>query len=78
MKFAVSIPNPLFRKLNQLARWSGRCRSELFRAALEEYVERHGLPELTEAMDRVCSEVGDQGDAFVGDAGRQVLENTEW
>jgi hypothetical protein len=29
-------------------------------------------------MDRVCTEVGDQEDAFVSDAGRQVLENTEW
>jgi uncharacterized protein len=45
---------------------------------LGEYVERHWLPDLTEAMDRVCTEVGDQGDAFVSDAGRQVLENTEW
>ena len=29
-------------------------------------------------MDRVCVEVGDQQDAFVSAAGRQVLENTEW
>jgi metal-responsive CopG/Arc/MetJ family transcriptional regulator len=78
MRFAVSISGPLFRKLNQLARRSGRSRSELFRTALGEYVERHWLPDLTEAMDRVCTEVGDQRDAFVSDAGRQVLENTEW
>jgi hypothetical protein len=29
-------------------------------------------------MDRVMADVGDEVDAFVSAAGRQVLEHTEW
>ncbi len=39
---------------------------------------RHAPDEVTDAMDRVIAEVGDQQDAFVSAAGGQVLENTEW
>ena len=78
MKTAVSIPDEVFEKVERLARRAGRSRSEVFSAALAEYVARHAPDEVTEAMDRVWAEVGDQGDGFVGAAGRQVLENTEW
>lgn len=47
-------------------------------STLAEYVARHAPDEVTEAMDRVCAEVGDQVDAFISAAGRQVWENTEW
>lgn len=78
MKTAVSIPDEVFEKVERLARRAGRSRSEVFSAALAEYVARHAPDEVTEAMDRVCAEVGDQRDAFVSAVGRQVLENTEW
>lgn len=78
MKTAVSIPDEVFEKVERLARRAGRSRSEVFSAALAEYVARHAPDEVTEAMDRVCADMGDQGDAFVSAAGRQVLENTEW
>lgn len=78
MKTAVSIPDEVFKKIERLARRAGRSRSEVFSAALAEYVARHAPDEVTEAIDRVCAEVGDQRDAFVGVAGRRVLENTEW
>ncbi len=78
MKTAVSIPDEVFAKIERLARRAGRSRSEVFSAALAEYVARHAPDEVTEAMDRVVVEVGDQIDAFVGAAGRQVLEHTEW
>jgi metal-responsive CopG/Arc/MetJ family transcriptional regulator len=78
MKTAVSIPDVVFEKIERLARRAGRSRSEVFSAALAEYVARHAPDEVTEAMNRVCAEVGEQHDAFVGAAGRRVLENTEW
>jgi antitoxin MazE6 len=78
MKTAVSIPDEVFEKVERLARRAGRSRSEVFSAALAEYVARHAPDEVTDAMDRVIAEVGDQQDAFVSAAGRQVLENTEW
>jgi len=78
MKTAVSIPDDVFEKVERLARREGRSRSEVFSAALAEYVARHAPDEVTEAMNRVCGEIGEQQDAFVAAAGRRVLERTEW
>jgi predicted DNA-binding protein len=78
MKTAVSIPDEVFEKVERLARRAGRSRSEVFSAALSEYVARHAPDEVTDAMDRVIADLGDQQDAFIRAAGRQVLENTEW
>jgi metal-responsive CopG/Arc/MetJ family transcriptional regulator len=78
MKTAVSIPDEVFEKVERLARRAGRSRSEVFAAALAEYVARHAPDEVTEAMDRFCADTGDQEDGFVSAAGRRILENTEW
>ncbi len=78
MKTAVSIPDEVFEKVERLARRARRSRSEVFSAALREYVARHAPDEVTEAMNRVCEQVGDQHDGFVAAAGRRVLENAEW
>ncbi len=80
MKTAVSIPDDVFDRVERLARGAGRSRSEVYSAALVEYIARHAPDEITDAMDRVCEEVGAEaeGDAFVAAAGRRVLERTEW
>lgn len=78
MKTAVSIPDEVFEKVERLARRAGRSRSEVFSAALAEYVARHAPDEVTDAMDRVVAKIGDQQDPFVDAVGRKVLENTEW
>jgi metal-responsive CopG/Arc/MetJ family transcriptional regulator len=78
MKTAVSIPDDVFKKVERLARREGRSRSEVFSAALAEYVARHAPDEVTDAMNRVCAEVGEQHDGFVTAAGRRVLERSEW
>jgi metal-responsive CopG/Arc/MetJ family transcriptional regulator len=78
MKTAVSIPDEVFEKAERLARRSKRSRSELFSAALSEYLARHAADEVTEAMDRVCADLGGQEDTFVTGASRRVLERSEW
>lgn len=78
MKTAVSIPDEVFQKVERLARRGGRSRSEVFSAALIEYVARHAPDEVTDAMNRVCADVGDQSDAFVRTAGRRALKSIEW
>ena len=78
MKTAVSIPDEIFDKVERFARREGRSRSEVFSAALAEYVARHAPDEVTDAMNRVCAEIGDQHDGFVAAAGRRVLEKSEW
>jgi metal-responsive CopG/Arc/MetJ family transcriptional regulator len=71
----------VFEKVERLARRGQRSRSEVFSAALAEYVARHAPDEVTDAMNRVYAEVAGedvQPDAFVRTVGRRVLEKTEW
>lgn len=78
MKTAVSIPDDVFEKVERLARRARRSRSEVFSAALREYVARHAPDEVTDSMNQVCDRVAEQDDGFVRTAARRVLENTEW
>jgi metal-responsive CopG/Arc/MetJ family transcriptional regulator len=78
MKTAVSIPDDVFEKAERLARRAKRSRSEVFSAALAEYVARHAPDDVTDAMNRVCADVGDQQNPFVAAAGRRLVQNIEW
>lgn len=78
MKTAVSIPDQVFEQAERLARRTRTSRSRVFSNALREYVARHSPDDVTEAMDRVCEDVGEQGDLFVTRAARQTLERSEW
>lgn len=78
MKTAVSIPDEVFEKVERFARRAKRSRSEVFSAALREYMSRHAPDEVTEAINRAIDEIGDQTDEFVAAASRRVLEKTEW
>ncbi len=78
MKTAVSIPDDVFDKVERFARRSKRSRSEVFSAALREYIARHAPDEVTDAINRVVDQVGDQKDELVAAAAHRVLENTEW
>ena len=78
MKTAVSIPDQVFEQAERLARQTRKSRSHVFSSALREYVARHSPDEVTEAMDRVCAEVGAAGDPFVARTARRVLEHSEW
>lgn len=77
MKTAVSIPDDVFEKVERLRR-GRRSRSEVFSAALREYVARHSPDEVTDSFNRVCDQVGEQHDAFAQEAARRLLENVEW
>jgi hypothetical protein len=78
MKTAVSIPEDVFDRAERLARHTKKSRSRLFSDALKEYVARHAPDDVTEAMNRVCSEIGHSKDLFVSTAARRALERTEW
>ncbi len=80
MKTAVSVPNDVFNKAEQLARAAGRSRSDVYSAALREYVARHDPDEVTEAINRAIEQLGDAAapDEFVREAARRVLEGSEW
>lgn len=78
MKTAVSIPDEVFEKVERLARRTRRSRSDVFSAALREYIARHAPDEVTEAINRVVDDIDDPNDEFVAAASRRILENTEW
>jgi metal-responsive CopG/Arc/MetJ family transcriptional regulator len=78
MKTAVSIPDPLFRRAERLARLTKKSRSQLFSDAVREYVARHAPDDVTAALDRVCAELSEPVDPFLSRASRRVLERIEW
>jgi metal-responsive CopG/Arc/MetJ family transcriptional regulator len=78
MKTAVSIPDEVFEKVERFARRAKRSRSEVFSAALQEYIARHAPDEVTDAINRAIEDIGEQHDDFVAAASRRILEKTEW
>jgi len=78
MKTAVSIPDEVFNRAERLARRTKRSRSRLFSDALKEYLERHTPDEITEAMNKVCAELGETRDGFLASAARRTLKRSEW
>lgn len=78
MKTAISIPDPIFREAEKLARRLKKSRSQLYADAVSAYVRRHDADAVTESLNRVCAEAGDRIDPFVDAAGRRLLSKVEW
>src|SRR5207244_10748338 len=78
MKTAVSIPDDVFEKVERFARRAKRSRSEVFSAALREYMARHSPDEVTVTINQALENIGNQKDEFVAAAARRVLEKNEW
>jgi predicted transcriptional regulator len=79
MKTAVSVPDDLFARADRLAKRSRRSRSDVYSAALREYLARHAPDEVTAGLDAVRADFGqpDTGD-FTTAAGRRTLDVSEW
>ncbi len=78
MKTAISIPDEVFQEAERYARRAKKSRSKLYGEALAEYLARHAPDAVTEAMNKVCEEVGEVVDPFVARASRRILERTPW
>lgn len=78
MKTAVSIPDNVFAEADRLAQQLNKSRSEVYSLAITEYVARHSPERVTEAMNRVCADIGAENRDFLAAAARRTLENTEW
>ncbi len=74
----ISIPDDIFERADRLARRTRISRSQLFSDAVREYLVRHAPEYVTDAMDRVCGDLGQPKDEFVSSAARRVLERSEW
>jgi hypothetical protein len=80
MKTAISMPDEVFEKAERFARSTGRSRSEVYSAALREYMARHAPDEVTDALDRVVTNLGTAAkiDPFVAAAGVRRFDASEW
>lgn len=80
MKTAVSVPDDLFKRVDHFARRSGRSRSEVYSAALREYVGRHAPDEMTERLNSVIEDIGEDASSadFIDQLARRALEAAEW
>jgi predicted transcriptional regulator len=79
MKTAVSVPDDLFAQADRLAKRSRRSRSEVYSAALREYVARHAPDEVTAGLDAVLADLGEPAsDEFAGRAARRALGSVDW
>jgi hypothetical protein len=80
MKTAVSVPDDVFQKAERLARNAGRSRSEVYSTALREYVARHAPDEVTDAVNKVIGELGEDAGSrsFTATAAIRTLEASDW
>lgn len=60
MKTAISLPDPLFRAADRLAKRMGLSRSELFQRALQAFLQEHEEAGVTESLDKVYG-LGSEG-----------------
>lgn len=72
------MPDGIFEEAERLAHRLKKSRSQLFREAVAEYVARHEPEAITEAMNRVASEIDTHPDDFSSAAARRALERVEW
>jgi hypothetical protein len=78
MKVAVSIPDDIFAEAEALAKRLKTSRSDIFSRALGEFIGHHAPDRVTELMNDVVRDVGEEPDAFRVAASRRVLKNSEW
>lgn len=78
MKTAVSIPDELFRRADELAGKLGKSRSELYREALADYIARRDPDAITAALNALADELARDQDGFVAEVARRSLERSEW
>jgi metal-responsive CopG/Arc/MetJ family transcriptional regulator len=78
MKTAVSIPDELFTRAEEMARKTGKSRSQLYQEALSEYLLRRDPAALTQAMDDALADIDPAPDPWLTEGGRRTFERSEW
>jgi predicted transcriptional regulator len=78
MKTAISLPDDLFDKAEKLARKLKKSRSQFYREAVADLVARYDEQAMIEAINRAYASPDPETDAFVAEAARRILEQTEW
>jgi hypothetical protein len=78
MKTAISIPEPVFRSAETLARRLKMSRSQLYTKAVADFIARHRRSQLTKRLDEVYSDIDEGLDAGTLTLQRRSLSDEEW
>jgi metal-responsive CopG/Arc/MetJ family transcriptional regulator len=78
MKTAISLPDPLFKSGDQLAKRLGVSRSELYARALAEYVAKHRASQYTDRLNAVYAAEESRMDPGVLAAQVRALPDESW
>ncbi|MCH8825726.1 MAG: ribbon-helix-helix protein, CopG family [Chloroflexi bacterium] len=78
MKTAISIPDSVFQAAESLAKRLGISRSELFRRAVDAYIDNHKFSGVREALDDVYSQEQSGVDAALSQMQSASLPKEDW
>ena len=78
MKTAISIPDSIYEAAERLAGRLGISRSELYSKAVQRFVERHQLDNLTSLVNEVCDQIDTSLDPALRDVQSESLRRDEW
>jgi Ribbon-helix-helix domain len=77
MKVAVSVPDELFERADDLAARLGINRSQLYAKAIEEFLNAQGEDPVTGRLNELADQLDTGSVAGVG-AGRRLIEQGAW
>ncbi len=78
MKVAISLPDPVFRSAETLAKRLKKSRSELYAEAIAEYVGARGAKAVTERLNSVYGSESSDLDPAVRYAQLETLSREAW
>lgn len=78
MKTAISIPDEVFQRAEELARTLRMSRSGLYTQAVREYIARHSEDAITAALNAVIENGADEDLEMVRAQSARILKRVEW
>ena len=78
MKTAISLPDPLYRSGDRLAKRLGLSRSELYARALAEFLAKHQDDQITQRLNAVYAVEDGRLDPAFGKAQLEALPRESW
>jgi predicted transcriptional regulator len=78
MKTAISIPDPVFRNAEKLAKNLKVTRSRLYAAAVAEYVKRHRATKVTDKLNAVYGDSDSALDEAIAAIQTRSLPRERW
>lgn len=78
MKTAISVPDPVFKKADKLAKKLRMSRSELYSKAVAAFVATYDDAAITAAYNRLADSVDTSLPPDMAENARQMLKRVEW